>query len=255
MPINQQLEKKMSFSIVTVTLNSAKTLADTIASVGTQKDVLVQHIIKDGGSEDDTLNIARQKRGMVEIIEQKDLGIYDAMNQGFAYAKNDYVVFLNSDDYFSYEFALRDVENLFKSEDCDIVYGDIEIVDDKGKVTRHWKTGELNGGRLSGMQIPHPAFFVRRDALLKLQQPFDPKYKISSDFKQQLQLINELRLPSRYLKKTLVTMRSGGASSANIGSVVLGWKECIKAYQEVTGRSGLLFVASKAIRKLAQLRY
>lgn len=244
----------MSFSIITVTLNSEKTLADTIDSVRRQKGVLVQHIIKDGGSKDDTLEIANQKPGMVEIFEQKDVGIYDAMNQGFAHAKNDYVGFLNSDDYFSYDSALRDIEDIFNTESCDVVYGDIEIIDDKGKIVRYWKTGELNAGRLSGMQIPHPAFFVRRDSLLKLKQPFDPKYKISSDFKQQLQLLNELKLSSRYLKKTLVTMRSGGASSANFGSVVLGWKECIKAYQEVTGRSGLLFVASKVIRKLGQLR-
>ena len=244
----------MSFSIITVSLNSAKTLSNTIASVVKQKGVSVQHIIKDGGSTDGTLDIARQKCGLSQIVEQDDAGIYDAMNQGFAYATNEYVGFLNSDDFFSYELALKDVEEVFKSEKCDIVYGDIKIINDKEKVIRDWKTGELKNGRLVGKQIPHPAFFVRREALSRLKQPFDPKYKISSDFKQQIQLINELKLSASYLQKTLVTMRSGGASSAGWGPVLLGWKECMQAYRDVTGRSGLSFVVLKVIRKVLHLR-
>ena len=244
----------MSFSIVTATLNSESTLSDTIESVANQKDVRVQHIIKDGGSTDKTLDLAHQKYGLVQLIEQEDSGIYDAMNQGFAYATNEYVGFLNSDDYFSCEFALKDVEEIFRSERTDIVYGDIEIINEKKKVIRDWKTGELKKGRLAGMQIPHPAFFVRREVLSRLGKPFDPKYKISSDFKQQLQLINDLNVSASYLQKTLVTMRSGGASSADWGAVVLGWKECMQAYREVTGRSGMRFVASKVIRKVVHLR-
>lgn len=244
----------MSFSIVTATLNSAQTLVETIESVANQRDVQVQHIIKDGGSTDKTLDLAHQKCGLAQVVEQEDSGVYDAMNQGFSFATNEYVGFLNSDDFFSYEFALKDVQDVFTSERADIVYGDIKIINDERKVIRDWKTGELKNGRLSGMQIPHPAFFVRREALSRLVQPFDPKYKISSDFKQQLQLINDLNLSASYLQKTLVTMRSGGASSANWGAVVLGWKECMQAYREVTGRSGLSFVASKVIRKVVHLR-
>lgn len=244
----------MSFSIITVTLNSADTLKDTLRSVARQRNVITQHIIKDGGSTDGTLFLAQKHEPSVEIIEQQDAGIYDAMNQGFTYAKNDYVGFLNSDDYLSYDFALKDVEELFAKEKSDIVYGDIEIIDGRKRVLRKWRTGHLQNGRLVGMQIPHPAFFVRREALLRLGRPFDPKYKIASDFKQQIQLINGLEATVSYLQKTIVTMRSGGASSANFGSVVLGWKECMQAYREVTSKSGLGFVVSKVIRKVTQLR-
>ena len=244
----------MSFSIITVTLNSARTIADTVNSVANQKDVSVQHIIKDGGSKDDTLEIARQQKRDIKIVESDDCGIYDAMNQGFTHAENKYVGFLNSDDFFSYDSALKDVENIFNNENSDIVYGDIEIINEKNVIIRKWRTGKIHNGRLRGMQIPHPAFFVRREALLKLKQPFDPKYKISADFKQQLYLINKLNLRTNYLEKTLVSMRTGGASSANISAVILGWKECIRSYREVIGGYGIFFVVLKVFRKLFQFR-
>jgi glycosyltransferase len=245
----------MSFSIITVTLNSAKTIADNVNSVARQKNISVQHIIKDGGSKDDTLKVIHQQKKHIKIVESNDFGIYDAMNQGFTYATNKYVGFLNSDDFFCYDYALKDIQDIFDNEKADIVYGNINIINNNNEIIRIWKTGKINNGRLVGMQIPHPAFFVRREVLQMLEQPFDPKYRISSDFKQQLYLINKLNLPTSYLEKTLVTMRSGGASSTNLQAVILGWKECIQSYREVMGVSGLRFVVSKVIRKLTQLRY
>lgn len=244
----------MSFSIITVTLNSADTLSDTLRSVAKQKNVVVQHIIKDGGSTDGTVCLAKKREPYVQIIEQRDTGIYDAMNQGFAHAKNEYVGFLNSDDYLSYDYALNDIQELFVKEESDVVYGDIEIIDQNKRVIRYWRTGHLTNGRLVGMQIPHPAFFVRREVLLRLEPPFDPKYKIASDFKQQIQLINGMEASVSYLQKTVVTMRSGGASSADLGAIILGWKECMQAYREATNKSGAGFVTSKVIRKVTQFR-
>lgn len=243
------------FSIVTVTLNSSATLPDTLSSVARQKGVSVQHIVKDGGSTDATLALAREAgaRGQVELITTEDIGIYDAMNQGFAAARGAYVGFLNSDDFLSFDGALSEIAALFEREGADIVYGDIEIINAQGKVARRWRSGSLNNGRLKGRQLPHPAFFVRRSALAELGRPFDPSYKISADFKQQIQLINQMGKNAAYLPKTVVKMRHGGASSANFKAIVQGWKECIRAYGEVTGKSGLGFVIGKVARKLTQV--
>lgn len=243
------------FSIVTVTLNSSATLPDTLSSVARQKGVSVQHIVKDGGSTDATLALAREAgaNGQVELITTEDIGIYDAMNQGFAAARGAYVGFLNSDDLLSVDGALSEVAALFEREGADIVYGDIEIINAQGKVARHWRSGALNNGRLKGRQLPHPAFFVRRSVLADMGRPFDPSYKIAGDFKQQILLINQMDKKAVYLPKTLVTMRQGGASSANFKAIMQGWKECMRAYYEVTGKSGLGFVIGKVARKLTQV--
>lgn len=243
------------FSIVTVTLNSSATLPDTLSSVARQQGVSVQHIVKDGGSTDATLALARDAGAGsgVELITGDDIGIYDAMNQGFAAARGVYVGFLNSDDFLSFDGALGEIAALFERENADIVYGDIKVINAQGEVARHWRSGALNNGRLKGRQLPHPAFFVRRSALAELGRPFDPSYKISADFKQQIQLINQMGKKAAYLPKTVVTMRQGGASSVSFKAIVQGWKECIRAYGEVTGKSGLGFVIGKVARKLTQV--
>ena len=215
----------------------------------------MQHIVKDGGSTDATLALAREAgaKGQVELITTEDSGIYDAMNQGFAAARGAYVGFLNSDDFLSVDGALSEIAALFEREGADIVYGDIEIINAQGKVARHWRSGALNNGRLKGRQLPHPAFFVRRSVLADMGRPFDPSYKIAGDFKQQILLINQMDKKAVYLPKTLVTMRQGGASSANFKAIMQGWKECMRAYYEVTGKSGLGFVIGKVARKLTQV--
>ena len=47
----------MKITIITVCLNSEKTLADTINSVNSQTYKNIEHIFVDGGSIDKTLNI------------------------------------------------------------------------------------------------------------------------------------------------------------------------------------------------------
>ena len=241
-------------SVITVTLNSARTFKDTLDSVHEQQDVEVEHIIKDGGSRDGTLSIAQGHPGPCRLIERHDGGIYDAMNQGYSEAKGNIICFLNSDDCFSDSKVLRDVVDEFNSSGADIVYGDLEIVDTNGKTLRLWRSGELTKGLLKGQQLPHPSFFVRREAIQKIGLPFDPSYRISADFKQQLLLINKCGFTVHYLPRTLVHMRHGGESSRNLSAVVRGWIECARAYHEVTGRNGWAFVLGKVARKFPQLR-
>ena len=50
----------MKISIITVTLNSAKTLTDTLNSVHSQNYNNIEHIIVDGGSKDQTHKILKQ---------------------------------------------------------------------------------------------------------------------------------------------------------------------------------------------------
>ncbi len=55
----------MKISIITATFNSGATLRDTLESVLSQTHNDVEHIIKDGGSSDNTLEIAGvSARGM-----------------------------------------------------------------------------------------------------------------------------------------------------------------------------------------------
>ena len=89
----------MTYSIITVTYNSASTLRDTIQSVLNQSYPCLEYIIVDGGSKDNTLQIIEeyepQFNGKLTWISEKDKGIYDAMNKGFKMATGDVVGLIN----------------------------------------------------------------------------------------------------------------------------------------------------------------
>ncbi|MDE1874952.1 MAG: glycosyltransferase [Patescibacteria group bacterium] len=103
----------MRFSIVTPTWNSEKYIRETLESVSSQTgDFDIEHIIVDGGSTDGTLDIVREYESTarsgripircrsisVSVISEKDEGMYDAVNKGFAQATGDVFAWLNSDD-------------------------------------------------------------------------------------------------------------------------------------------------------------
>lgn len=93
----------MRLSILTVSLNSAKTLERTINSVVSQNDPHVEYIIIDGGSTDGTLEIIRRHHSLGHVtkyIHERDDGISDAFNKGIANSTGDIIGIINSDDYY-----------------------------------------------------------------------------------------------------------------------------------------------------------
>ena len=76
----------MKISIITATYNSAETVKDTIESVLSQSYQDYEHLIIDGGSKDNTIDIVKSYEprygGRLRWISEKDRGIYDAMNKG-----------------------------------------------------------------------------------------------------------------------------------------------------------------------------
>ncbi|PSU55456.1 glycosyltransferase [Photobacterium phosphoreum] len=89
----------MKVSIITVCYNSAKTIRDTFDSIKNQTYKNIEYIVIDGGSTDNTKEIANQyKDNITTFISGSDKGLYDAMNKGIALASGDIVGTLNSDD-------------------------------------------------------------------------------------------------------------------------------------------------------------
>ena len=73
----------MRLSIITVTLNSKKTIISTLNSVLSQTYKNIEHIIIDGGSTDGTIEIIKNyNHNNKKIIIANGSGIYEAMNIG-----------------------------------------------------------------------------------------------------------------------------------------------------------------------------
>lgn len=245
----------MRISIVTVCYNSEDTIKKCIDSVSSQSYPDIEHIIIDGNSSDSTVAVASTSASEnIKIFSEADDGIYDAMNKGFEKATGEVIAYLNSDDYYAHPGVIRNVMVKFENNNIDYVYGDIYYVNEALIRVRSWVVGELKAGQLRSQQIPHPAFFCRRNAIQRLSIPFDRRLKICGDLKQQLYLINKHNARGCYINEFLTVMRIGGASTANMRAHLLGWKEAMSVYNEVEGRGGMLFVLRKVLAKLDGFR-
>ena len=245
----------MRVSVVTVCFNAEMSIKETIQSVKAQNHYDVQHIIKDGISTDNTISIIKEqnKDNSIKLIINEDEGIYDAMNIGLKEANGEIICFLNSDDKFTDSKVLEKVVDTFKKNKSDYVYGNIRMVNQKGIIRRIWKSPEIKKG-IFFSQLPHPAFFVKKNVLDDLSPAFDAKYEIAADLKQQLMICGNVNLKSTYIDSSLVNMALGGKSTRNLKSIMIGWYESRKAFNEVNGSGGLFFVFIKVLRKIFQLR-
>lgn len=130
----------MLVSIITVALNSEKTIAQTIESVLNQTYGEYEYIIVDGKSTDKTLEIAESyrpefdKKGIsYTIYSQKDNGIYDAMNFGIKQAKGEIIGLINSDDWYEKEAVALAAET-YEKENFDWYFTDLNVIKPDGRI-------------------------------------------------------------------------------------------------------------------------
>ncbi|HTY93870.1 MAG TPA: glycosyltransferase family 2 protein [Steroidobacteraceae bacterium] len=211
-------------SIVTVSLNAAASIADTIASVAAQRvGFAVEHICVDGGSVDATRAIidhwaARTPR-MVRIYEP-DSGIFDAMNKGLRAATGEYVLFLNADDFLVAPDTLAMVmAGLAPGADDnpDLILGDVSMGKlGAGGVWRHRRVPRLLGSlRGCGLFPLHQGQFTKR-RLLNAIGGFNPTLRIASDVIQYYDLERRFRPTMRFVRGDVAFMRAGGAANAGL---------------------------------------
>jgi len=104
------------FSIITVCYNEENRIEKTLQSVCGQTCKNFEHIIEDGKSEDNTLDIVSKfeqsyEENQLKVFSEKDYGLYDAMNRAVKRAKGKYVFFLNAGDTFYDDKVLEHVSS------------------------------------------------------------------------------------------------------------------------------------------------
>jgi glycosyltransferase involved in cell wall biosynthesis len=115
----------MRISIVTPVLNGMPWLPQTVESVARQRDdVDVEHLIRDGGSEDGSREWLVAHAGLgYQVTVEKDRGQTDALALGFEHATGDVFGWLNADDVLE-PGALKQVGEAFEAHpDAVIVSG------------------------------------------------------------------------------------------------------------------------------------
>ena len=108
----------MKISVITVSLNSEKTIEKTINSVLSQNYKNFEYIIVDGKSDDKTLDVINKYKNKIDlVISEKDKGIFDAINKGIQRSSGDIISIIHSDDSFYDDKVLETVNKNFIEKD------------------------------------------------------------------------------------------------------------------------------------------
>jgi len=197
-------------SIITVTKNSENFLEECILSLDKQSYRNYEHIIIDGCSTDNTINLIKKYKDKIAYwISEKDEGLYDAMNKGIKKCSGDIIGILNSDDIY-YPQALKIVNEYFNlNKELDFLFGSVN----KYKLLHGYKPKKIKWS--FGFYTSHSVgFFIKRKSQLKVGL-YNLKYKYSSDYDLFYRMIVHFKLKGMATKKEeiLGKFRSGGISS------------------------------------------
>jgi glycosyltransferase involved in cell wall biosynthesis len=130
----------MKLSIITPSFNQGRYLERTLQSVLTQQgDFELEHIVIDGGSTDDTLDILRRYGTRVRWVSEKDRGQSDAINKGFGMATGEVLAWLNSDDTYL-PGALARVAAEYRKAPFAWCFGNCRIIDEDDREIREFIT-------------------------------------------------------------------------------------------------------------------
>ncbi len=164
-------------TIVTVTYNAGAFLERTLQSVinglaETGERNLVEYLLIDGASADNTLEIAARYEDALrlKILSEPDKGLYDAMNKGLQAATGQYIWFLNAGDEAYDRSTPGRLLSALRSE-ADIYYSDAlfvsaggEVLGLRSEVTPHSLPRTISWKDMAqGMKICHQAFVVKRE--------------------------------------------------------------------------------------------
>jgi len=156
-------------SIVTPSFNKGRFIEETILSVKNQTYPRIEHIIMDGDSTDDTIEVLKKYEGTYDMqwVSEPDEGQSDAINKGWKMAKGEILAFLNADDTYLPRAVETAVKFLTDHPDVSMIYGDCNIINESGETTGTYQTKEFNLRELvCGINmVPQPTVFFRREVL------------------------------------------------------------------------------------------
>ena len=209
-------------SVITVTYNCELTIDNTILNILNQDYPFIELIVIDGMSTDNTISILTKYVNKVKLVIEKDKGIYDAMNKGISLSKGDWVIFMNSGDFFISKNTLTKLSKYFDSEKH-VIAG--------ASLYNYPYTTKLHNSipfRCGVMPASHQAIFIRTK-ILKMYK-FNIHYKVAADYDQLFRI--KLNYPDGFLYiDELVSLVDGvGFSTQNSNLHLKEYREILLNY-------------------------
>lgn len=253
----------MKITVITVSYNTATTIADTLSSIASQTHPDIEHLVIDGQSTDGTLEMVETHwHPNLVLVSEPDKGIYDAMNKGLSHATGEVIGFLNADDFYADADVLARVAKTFEDDpSVEACFGDLlYVTEDNQSVLRYWKSRPFwNGSFAKGWSPAHPTFYIRRSALLRLGG-FDISYELASDTEMMMRYLETGMVRSAYIPQVQVRMRVGGVTNRSLRNIFHQNQEIFRALKKndvpFSMISFMLYkLASRFWQRLTALRF
>ena len=116
--------KKKTFSIIIPVYNVKEYLSACVESVTTQTHADMEIILVDDGSTDGSSELCdelAENDSRIKVVHKANGGLSSARNVGLAIASGEYILFIDSDDYWVSKTFLEDIYSIAKSKNADIV--------------------------------------------------------------------------------------------------------------------------------------
>jgi len=179
-------ESGLRISVVTPSYNYGCFLEHCIRSVASQNYSDLEHIVIDGGSTDQSVEVIRKyERRLAYWVSEPDNGQYDALNKGFGRATGDILAWLNADDLYT-PWTFLVVGEIFRS------FPEVEWVssayplwwDERGAAVACKQVPGFSRRLVLSMEkgIQQESTFWRRSLWERAGGYLDTSYKLAADF-------------------------------------------------------------------------
>jgi glycosyltransferase involved in cell wall biosynthesis len=162
--------------------------------------------VVDGGSTDDTLEVIRREASDVDVISERDAGIYDAINKGIARSSGRFLYIIGAGDVLRPGILASIAEYLAAAPPNSIVYGKV-----------YWVGFDrLYDPRFSKLDLTvrcvcHQAMFIDR-SLFAMLGMYDLRYPISSDWHFNIRCFIDPRVQTQSIDAIIADYEGGGIS-------------------------------------------
>lgn len=221
-------------SIITPSYNQVDFIESTILSIKEQDYPNLQHIIIDGSSSDNTLEILEKyvKEYNMNWSSRPNKGQSDALNIGFSKAKGEIIGWLNSDDiYFDKKVISKVVKFFLRHPQCDVAYGDNVFIDKEGKLLKVECSPPFNYNRLlRTCYLTQPSVFLKKNVVEENSLNKSVKYVMDYEY--------WLRIGGKYKFLHIPKLLAGDRNYSD-RRMVKKWREYCKESDQIRKQYGL----------------
>lgn len=191
MPSSLRAGEDKKVGIVIPSLNQGKYIEEALQSViANKKHADIELAVMDGGSQDQTLSVIKKYESEITLWHSgKDNGQAAAVNRGIQELRTcRYLMWLNADDVYEDEYAVKKIVDYAFSSGCEVCYGLSHFIDENGQAAGEYPVEDFDRAALGDRcYLSQPGVLFSRRAY-EQTGPLNEKLQMCLDYEYWIRL-------------------------------------------------------------------